>query len=423
MAPEINEQFEADREQIIIMKKAIEGLYTMVASHDTSLGDMQQQVDGMQRLDHDSRQRHRDAVAAIEDVHQKLMTAGTVTQKSFDAICEEFKGKPNITDDSDMRMSIQARIQKIELELRTMNATITSRVGRESEVENYLQQFEGQRPQEGQAVMQAFKHLYAELENVKATMAQRASATAIGINTVASTHNMQQKGMADDELARLNDMEAKINTITAGNVPPTLFNHWQHIEQTQQRVLALEARVDAVSVTAGVCGGGFAAASPGMTQGCGCPGGCSPNPPGIPGRPGGSADGLPAFVTVQYSRNGVCHCHHVLALERRVSTLERAPPTPAQPPRDRQSNFVNMFGGRGPTGDAGEERRQDGSPPTLEPLGPLGLLNNPEKQLYDDKRTAQSEYKFDGYKGGVAWKSRLERYLMSKVPALKQFLK
>ncbi len=120
------------------MKKAIEGLYTMVASHDTSLGDMQQQVDGMQRLDHDSRQRHRDAVAAIEDVHQKLMTAGTVTQKSFDAMREEFKGKPNITDDSDMRMSIQARIQKIELELRTMNATITSRASRETKINTII---------------------------------------------------------------------------------------------------------------------------------------------------------------------------------------------------------------------------------------------------------------------------------------------
>ena len=43
-------------------------------------------------------------------------------------------------------------------------------------------------------------------------------------------------------------------------------------------------------------------------------------------------------------------------------------------------------------------------------------------KLFDDKLTAQDEFKFDGTKGGDRWKGKLERYYMSKSPAMKNIL-
>ena len=51
--------------------------------------------------------------------------------------------------------------------------------------------------------------------------------------------------------------------------------------------------------------------------------------------------------------------------------------------------------------------------------GPLGALLHSKHGLFDDKITSEEEYKFDGSKGGDRWKGKVERYMISKVPALK----
>ena len=49
---------------------------------------------------------------------------------------------------------------------------------------------------------------------------------------------------------------------------------------------------------------------------------------------------------------------------------------------------------------------------------PLGLLGSGrrDKSIYDDKMMTQPEYRFDGTKGGANWKSKIERYFITKVP-------
>ena len=51
---------------------------------------------------------------------------------------------------------------------------------------------------------------------------------------------------------------------------------------------------------------------------------------------------------------------------------------------------------------------------------PLGLLSGDrmDKQLFDHKMSSQNEMRWDGGKGGPAWKSRVQSYFWSKVPAL-----
>ena len=49
---------------------------------------------------------------------------------------------------------------------------------------------------------------------------------------------------------------------------------------------------------------------------------------------------------------------------------------------------------------------------------PLGQLGNErrDKSIYDDKMMTQPEYRFDGTKDGAKWKSKVERYFITKVP-------
>ena len=61
--------------------------------------------------------------------------------------------------------------------------------------------------------------------------------------------------------------------------------------------------------------------------------------------------------------------------------------------------------------------------PILQPLpikiGTIGQLQDVNARLFDHRMAAQPAFQFDGSKGGAAWKSKIERYLMSKILALR----
>ena len=46
-----------------------------------------------------------------------------------------------------------------------------------------------------------------------------------------------------------------------------------------------------------------------------------------------------------------------------------------------------------------------------------------DKSIYDDKLMTQAEYRFDGTKDGARWKSKVERYFITKVPVALEILK
>ena len=56
------------------------------------------------------------------------------------------------------------------------------------------------------------------------------------------------------------------------------------------------------------------------------------------------------------------------------------------------------------------------------PLGQLGSEKR-DRSIYDDKMMTQPEYRFDGGKNGAAWKSKIERYFITKVPVALEILK
>ena len=58
----------------------------------------------------------------------------------------------------------------------------------------------------------------------------------------------------------------------------------------------------------------------------------------------------------------------------------------------------------------------------LKMLGPLGAITFKDRGMFDDKLMLNEEYRYNGVKGGAAWKSKAERYFVSKAPVLRELL-
>ena len=72
-------------------------------------------------------------------------------------------------------------------------------------------------------------------------------------------------------------------------------------------------------------------------------------------------------------------------------------------------------------GPGGQQLRAKAEPLPLQ-LGPPGQLHDPHARLFDDKIASQSTFQFDGSKGGATWKGKVERFFISKSPALMKLL-
>ena len=87
-------------------------------------------------------------------------------------------------------------------------------------------------------------------------------------------------------------------------------------------------------------------------------------------------------------------------------------------------------GGMAPPGDEpspGETSRGQSRPHTdrewpLKMPGLLGAITFKDRSLFDDKVMLSAEYHWDGTKGGANWKSRVERYFITKAPVLRELL-
>jgi hypothetical protein len=65
----------------------------------------------------------------------------------------------------------------------------------------------------------------------------------------------------------------------------------------------------------------------------------------------------------------------------------------------------------------------DANKPFSLPLGQLACEKR-DRSIYDDKMMTQPEYRFDGGKNGAsAWKSKIERYFITKIPVAMEILK
>ena len=124
-----------------------------------------------------------------------------------------------------------------------------------------------------------------------------------------------------------------------------------------------------------------------------------------------------------------CHCPHVdklldemRAVQGDVGRLQslRVPLIPGSAPDGSRAHGAptqEAPRGYGAPGGSEPGGQQLGLPLSL---GPLGALTT--NRVFDDRVSTQEEFRFKGLKGGFAWKSKVENYLISRVPAINEIL-
>ena len=55
-------------------------------------------------------------------------------------------------------------------------------------------------------------------------------------------------------------------------------------------------------------------------------------------------------------------------------------------------------------------------------LGSLGCIAFKDKTMFDSRLMLDASYKYNGIKGGMAWKSKVERYFVTQAPCLRKLL-
>jgi hypothetical protein len=341
----------------------------------------------------------------VEDLSRsQIQLAEHVDVQDKSAYLETEKKLQKIKDtvSETVPLLIEAKLTSIKGAMESIHAT-------ETEMKEYLIELEKARPEEGRLVFTAFKELKQEVTSVKAFQMQQAAATtslstatAAGLNGLAATG--VSSGLSATHVVMLDKMKEQIEALViAEHARPC---HCEDVDNNTGRIAYLEAQVASMQ---GAATYGTAAATSFSL-------GASGTQASAGNGAAGSADGLPLFVKNAAGGNGVCHCVHVEQLLIRVRALEQAriPTTAGQRAAFLPSMRATL---EPPPGmrQGPETIDIDGKMNLTLPLGHLGN-DRRDKSIYDDKMMTQPEYRFDGVKEGAKWKSKIERYFITKVP-------
>ncbi len=364
---------------------------------------------------------------------------------------------------------LTVRMAAAEATTETLRQQVAAMQGHTAELQGYVKNLYSQRPQEGQAI-EHFVHtevgqvreLVKKFEGETATQ----PAVAVPFTTELRDFVLNLEQTAAQHGARLQEASGCFKA--AGEKTEWLYN----VATTQdQRINVLEGIVQNIVGNMMVQGAGAGTGTgTGSCEDPGCgPGGCSappvrglglttafssgvhaaaaattasfgtgasassglaggppPGPHGFAPAGGGTPSGGGDFgrIIAEVIRgNGACHCVHVSELMQKVAALEAR-------------GGGGAGGGSGSGGDpwhraappppvpaAGRDQRPQG--PAKLPLdlkGPLGAINFKDRSVFDEKLALQDEYKFNGSKGGTAWKGKVERHFISRSPILRQVL-
>ena len=342
----------------------------------------------------------------------------------------------------------KAKVNEIEEKLGEMSQWVHEKQQRDVQVEQYLNNLHGARPEEGRTVTQAFMNVAQELIEIRAAAtsgdargASPAGATPPGIGDtgivkqqmadmqaqiVQIRHNILQDRChcvhVDSHEHRINDANRRMNIVETA-----IQGIYTSMASSSSSLPAVHSSAHARPVHAQAPGAG------GDDQ-CGC-GGChgdhatAPRPPVGPPRPnrrsgrggpgGDGGDGhTPLNLSAAFAGYGNCHCIHLDELVVTVEDLAwRVDEIGAN-----QEIFESGDSTVGAHFGMGRARRARPQALPLE-LGPMGQLTASDSRLFDNKLTNQPLFCFDGQKGGVNWKGKIERYFISKCPALMEMLK
>ena len=446
---QLDDQQEADREMIGYLREALIELQGKVSSHDSALAKLRRNDDVaaknvlgieaaiLKRID-DTKN------FIVKDQEDKLgqMRTHVLGGLKAELTNKELFGKHLIGHDSPVLQPLvdgilHEKFSDIDKKFALLNAWVASRTQRDGKVESYLQELDKARPQEGKTVETAFMSVAQELLEIRA-----AANTAAGAQQAGSAGGGGGGGGGGSGVNRaaFEELCGQVTFIRENIMQGKC--HCVHVDEHEARVTGVETQQRATDNSLEILAAAVrqaqrpapepATAPARATSGsgsCGAAGPCGPcgsdpwasySSPGLRSGPasthgpaGGGSGGAPWFAAEICGGNGVCHCIHVKTLQDDVEELKARVDGACDPWADGTVGAQYGPGGRQPRARA---------EPLPLVLGPLGQLYDPHAKLFDDKLANQSNFQFDGSKGGAAWKGKVERYFISKCPALMKML-
>ena len=412
----IVKQLVADREHMAMLKEACEGLYKaqLATSRDLTLA--------MQRLD--KAELVADQRAQIYKIDFGKLQAGV--PKAIDA-------KLLLAD---IPSVIDARIAASEVQ----------RGVHDMGVRQFLEKLELQdRPAEGVTLIETFRALYLDLADLKSKLGRYEVETESKIN---AAQGPATRGITVEQDAALMKLFDDVQALKQKNVTYEAFvceqRRMTHVEVQTAHLLDKLGSVERAATAAAEAAAAAAAAASGATGLVGEPVPENPfdtraasrafnrrnGPPGMGAQDDGG-DGAPGRTAAAAGpRQTSCHCEHVTRLDARVAVLEtRRPDAAGAGGAHAAGSRIPLIPGLRP--DAPVFTPADGDDGTFDPtrlikfrgLGQVAGLRYADKSLYDDKISERTDMRFDGAKGGVAWKSAMEMYLSGKCPIVLELLK
>ena len=331
----------------------------------------------------------------------------------------------------------------------TIQQAIDHMHGKGERVETYLNKLHEDRPREGQAVADLVN---SQVSQVKAMVSrfEPPRGQHMGPESIPFTQSMSNvlKEMQDKVAAHETALKYMTETLTHH------ADYEERIVATESQILRIsnwvesgyadQGKNEAQKATGfsmcGAYGAGIAMAAQQAGTGTGTgssTSGCRGDAPteqrsfGAGGGAGSSGDGDPtrALLAAVVGGNGQCHCVHVKTLIGQVAALEARGEDGqhAVPGRGRDPWHSGLRrDGVSPGRDHDQQARQGGGAERtalpLELRGPFGALNFKESALFDQKISMTSDYSFNGLKGGLNWKGKVERYFISRIPVLMNIL-
>ena len=343
------------------------------------------------------------------------------------------------------------KLEGIEQKFIILNSFMQERVKRDGAVNEYLERIEREKPEDGNFIKAAFMGVATELIEIRAaTMEANVSAVHNGTPPGLQGQSKPDHSTVDQqEFSKLRDGFGKLQVDMAAMAQQIQGKcHCVHVDQVGNKLIVMDRQLDvhtkAISIMEKSIEMMRTLQTAPQSQSAGTD---VPPPPAPTGtRPprkrapqwanwkptcsddkckdegcqdhdeddDGSGDS-PWYLAEKMGGNGYCHCVHLEELRREVDLIKQ------QLEDAQDATFDPWSTGSSYSGAVG--RRTRTKPQALPiKIGPLGQLQDANARLFDDRISAQAAFQFDGIKGGSAWKSKVERYFMSKCPALLELL-
>ena len=439
---QIDAQFDADREAIQKLQQAVMALDARSLSQHEQLLKLQKTDEDAKRdaFEMEKAILHRveaakafaakDTETRVTDLRDRLRV-----ELSAEGLTNLLRGRETPVLKPLLDLLMKDRLEDINFKFKALDDFM-------KEVRDYIQRVENEKPADGESIKAAFGLVANELTEIKSAAfrgASSGSAPASSAGQAAPPPASETDKLRND----LADIHAQVSKMAAerGNC------HCVHVDQLDGRAIATQTQLDAQARVITTLEKSIemmrsrSTPAPGSSE--------QPPPPatsflrpdhgkrawanykpgcndgdcgddhgdhGDPRRASGPSD--PWFVSEGYGGNGSCHCVHVNELRAELDELK------AQMDMGDEGGFDPWSGGGGGSTYGGYVGRRTRPKPQPLPIkiGPIGQLQDVNARLFDDRMAAQPAFQFDGSKGGAAWKSKIERYLMSKIPALSELL-